>query len=315
MVGTANPFGPLVGVKENGKWTYEPNPRGGIEVWLGSSDVTEQKEIIENNDAHKTQYNRVMAVTFRQMEKLYNYLLLKDYYKESGFHHIGYWKEGISNINQACELLVDKVMSLIPERKGAILDVACGSGGTAKHLLRYFRAADITGIDESQWAIVKARQKEKKILFLAMDPTKLEFPNETFTNIVSFEGACYFNSRLDFLKEAARVLKPGGRFVLTDILFSKDAILSDQKWYRKNYVKNLNSYKKLLKLAGLDLDVELIDLTEDTIRIYSKYFSEQIRAKYISKNIPEDKFSAIMSIISRTILYTREYILVAATKN
>jgi len=314
MVGTANPFGPLVGVKKDGKWTYEPNSRGGIEVWLGSSEVTERKEVIEKNDVHNTQYNRVLAVTIRQMEKLFYYLLLKDHYKDSGFHHIGYWKEGTSNINHACEVLVDKVMSLIPERRGLILDVACGCGGTAKHLLKYFKAADITGIDESHWAIVKARQREKNILFLAMDPANLEFPDETFTNIVSFEGACYFNSRLDFLKEAARVLKPGGRLVLTDILFSKDAILAGQKWYRTNYVKNLNSYRKLLKLAGLDIDVELINLTEDTIRIYSKYFSEQIRAKYSSKEIHEGKFNAIMSIISRTILYTREYVLVAATK-
>jgi hypothetical protein len=36
FVGTANPFGPLVGVKRDGKWEYEPNPRGGMEIWLGS---------------------------------------------------------------------------------------------------------------------------------------------------------------------------------------------------------------------------------------------------------------------------------------
>ena len=37
FVGTANPFGPEVAVRTAEGWTYEPNPRGGLEVWLGRS--------------------------------------------------------------------------------------------------------------------------------------------------------------------------------------------------------------------------------------------------------------------------------------
>ncbi len=37
FVGTANPFGPRVAVKENGEWVYRDNPQGGLEVWLGST--------------------------------------------------------------------------------------------------------------------------------------------------------------------------------------------------------------------------------------------------------------------------------------
>ena len=32
----ANPFGPRVAVNENGTWRYVDNPRGGLEIWLGS---------------------------------------------------------------------------------------------------------------------------------------------------------------------------------------------------------------------------------------------------------------------------------------
>jgi hypothetical protein len=35
FVGTANPFGPTVAQKRDGKWEYVPNPRGGLEVYLG----------------------------------------------------------------------------------------------------------------------------------------------------------------------------------------------------------------------------------------------------------------------------------------
>lgn len=39
FIGTANPFGPRVAVKENGQWTYTDNPLGGLEVWLGNRDL------------------------------------------------------------------------------------------------------------------------------------------------------------------------------------------------------------------------------------------------------------------------------------
>jgi hypothetical protein len=40
FVGTANPYGPSVALRRNGRWVYEPNPRGGCEVWLGSKQAT-----------------------------------------------------------------------------------------------------------------------------------------------------------------------------------------------------------------------------------------------------------------------------------
>ena len=36
FIGTANPFGPEIAVRTRSGWRYEPNPRGGAEVWVGS---------------------------------------------------------------------------------------------------------------------------------------------------------------------------------------------------------------------------------------------------------------------------------------
>jgi hypothetical protein len=35
VVGTVNPFGPRVARRTGDGWTYEDNPDGGFEVWLG----------------------------------------------------------------------------------------------------------------------------------------------------------------------------------------------------------------------------------------------------------------------------------------
>lgn len=37
LVGAANPFGPDVAVQTATGWTYTPNPRGGVEIWLGTN--------------------------------------------------------------------------------------------------------------------------------------------------------------------------------------------------------------------------------------------------------------------------------------
>lgn len=36
FAGTANPFGPRVAVRDGDGWQYQDNPRGGLEMWLGS---------------------------------------------------------------------------------------------------------------------------------------------------------------------------------------------------------------------------------------------------------------------------------------
>ena len=35
FVGTANPFGPTIAQKRDGRWQYIPNPRGGLEIYRG----------------------------------------------------------------------------------------------------------------------------------------------------------------------------------------------------------------------------------------------------------------------------------------
>ena len=35
FVGAANPFGPRVAVRDGSAWSYQDNPQGGLEIWLG----------------------------------------------------------------------------------------------------------------------------------------------------------------------------------------------------------------------------------------------------------------------------------------
>jgi SAM-dependent methyltransferase len=49
-----------------------------------------------------------------------------------------------------------------------------------------------------------------------MDATRLEFPADSFDALLCVEAAHHFDTRERFLREALRVLRPGGTLLLTD---------------------------------------------------------------------------------------------------
>jgi ubiquinone/menaquinone biosynthesis C-methylase UbiE len=43
-----------------------------------------------------------------------------------------------------------KLLAFVPEKQGTILDVARGKGATTRHLLKYFKPENVTGINISE---------------------------------------------------------------------------------------------------------------------------------------------------------------------
>jgi ubiquinone/menaquinone biosynthesis C-methylase UbiE len=102
-----------------------------------------------------------------------------------------------------------------------ILDIACGPGRTAIPLAQ--NGYKITGIDFIPEMLNTARCRAKErflnIKLLLMDAVEMDFPDESFHNIVflynSFELIWKRSNRFKILKEVYRILKPGGYFILT----------------------------------------------------------------------------------------------------
>ncbi len=47
FVAVANPFGPRVAVERDGTWRYEDNPKGGLEIWLGTKEPFKRPKLKE----------------------------------------------------------------------------------------------------------------------------------------------------------------------------------------------------------------------------------------------------------------------------
>lgn len=110
------------------------------------------------------------------------------------------------------------VRDLIPD-ESRLLDIGCGNGRFLGTLGG--KTLDYTGIDFSEGLIGVARERYRdraNTSFIVGDALTLPFPDRLFDNAVSFAVLHHIPSRayrVQFLREAARVVKPGGLIVVT----------------------------------------------------------------------------------------------------
>ena len=202
-----------------------------------------------------------------QVLKLYNFWmndpLLARFYDHSDFCNYGYAAVETKVQRDASAALVHKLLDFIPEKNGTILDVACGLGATTRELLQFYKPEDITGINIADDQLARAAANVPGARFLNMDAAHLEFEDNSFDNVICVEAAFHFQTREAFMREALRVLKPGGRLVIADILGWQT------KPTRANKIKNPTAYSSLLASCGYE-NRQVIDTTKECIRAYSK---------------------------------------------
>ena len=100
-----------------------------------------------------------------------------------------------------------------------ILDLACGTGELERRVARDHPDAEIVGVDLAGSMIDRARKKvgdRPNVRFEAADVHDLPFPSDSFDALVCANTFHYFTRPDVVLREAARVLRPGGRIVVLD---------------------------------------------------------------------------------------------------
>jgi MPBQ/MSBQ methyltransferase len=186
------------------------------------------------------------------------------YYEDSGYFNFGYWGAGATSQREASEALVDQMVARIANKTGRILDVACGLGGSTKRLTQTYAPEMITGINISGAQIADARALAPGCTFEVMNAAKLDFPDNHFDAVICIEGACHFDTRDKFFKEAHRVLKPGGSLALADMLFHTRMFSEFGQVPRANMLASIAEYHARLAAAGF-VSVEVTDATEQCL--------------------------------------------------
>jgi ubiquinone/menaquinone biosynthesis C-methylase UbiE len=100
-----------------------------------------------------------------------------------------------------------------------VLEVGCGHGGAASYIMRTLRPASYTGLDLNRAAIAYCRKRHNLlgVDFVHGDAEKLPFPDRSFDAVINVESSAAYPHFSRFLAEVARVLRPGGHFLYTDL--------------------------------------------------------------------------------------------------
>lgn len=144
--------------------------------------------------------------------------------------HWGYWDDPSTadgtreDYKRATERLTSLVLDTAQIADGMrVIDCGCGIGGTVGTINERFSNVRLTGvnIDERQLALARERVQARpgnEVDFLHADACDLPFESESADVVLALECIFHFPSRRRFLREVHRVLRPGGRLVITDLV-------------------------------------------------------------------------------------------------
>ena len=202
----------------------------------------------------------------------------RDWYGGSDFYNVGYWSSSTLTQAEASTALVNRLLDCHPQYPGAVLDVGCGLGATTSAIKHRWPDAHVIGINLSEAQLEYCRRNHGDCDFAMMNAADLQFSDNTFDVIFSAEAAFHFNTRINFLKQAYRSLKPGGSLLLCDILLDRDHPLS-RKMLAWDALANLDqsspgNYKACLEDLGYR-NILVEDATEQTWRSWIRQLIHQ----------------------------------------
>jgi len=143
--------------------------------------------------------------------------------------HYGLWWDDTRSLAEAIvngdHFVADK---LAVHASDHVLDMGCGVGGTSVFLAKTFgcRVTGITvsGVQREQAARYAAASGVRHLVqFELMDFTAMTFPEATFTKAFTQESSNYAMDKRALVREAHRVLAPGGCYFSLDVFQRRDA--------------------------------------------------------------------------------------------
>ncbi len=178
----------------------------------------------------------LIAEYYNTHQRIYNL-----FWSKTGLHY-GFWYENTKNLAEAItntdKFVVD---TLDINSNDVVLDAGCGVGGSSIYIAEN-TGAKVEGVTLSdvQLNIAKKTTSESKakhlLNFSKQNFCNTNFRENTFSKVFGIECICYAHDKLNFLKEAYRVIKSGGKIAVVDAFLIKENLNSKEEKIYKRFI-------------------------------------------------------------------------------
>jgi glyoxylase-like metal-dependent hydrolase (beta-lactamase superfamily II)/ubiquinone/menaquinone biosynthesis C-methylase UbiE len=232
----------------------------------------------------------------------------------AGYSALGLWTTETRSVAEARATLFDMLLAFVPRKTGNILVAECGTGAAVRHLLNYYRPAAVIGADQLREPLEEARRRTPSCTFLTTSPSALGLEDDSFDTVLCVERAHLLHDRGQFFSEAHRVLLPGGRLIVADLLPRRRPSTSGESTGSSTErLVDASEYRELYFGAGFER-VEIVDATHECIDGLVRHRRRILRRSACEEEVGdpsiEERFAAMAS--ART--EDGSYLLVCAQK-
>ena len=176
------------------------------------------------------------------------------------FHNVGLWGDDVADLGIAQDRLASRVVSHLPTAARVGGGLGRARRGLTAAIAQRRPSAPVLGVDV---ALPESMPDADRVTFIHANALSLPLADCTVDAITCVEAAQHFDTRIDFLAEAMRVLRPGGTLLLTDLLVPTGSPFWTALIPRENQGRSPGDYQRALDAAGFT-GVMVKDITDIT---------------------------------------------------
>ena len=168
------------------------------------------------------------------------------------------------------------------------VDLCCCNGAGMRFLIRFRKAAHMAGVDATPAVLARARERcaaegmADRTSLVEADVCATGLPDGSMDFVWGEDAWCYVVDKPALIREAARLVKPGGTVAFTDWVEGPGGLSDEEAARFMRFMKfptfaSLDDYRRLLEASGL-----IVERAADTGRyapcldLYLRMLTEQL---------------------------------------